>query len=102
MFNKQASEEMEITAYERPSSYTVSCNSCGSLFVSTFRFLPSGEGTNVEVHFNCQTKSLFALLMSPLSRLMLGTMKKAIDKDLEDLKAVAERLAAEPSAEPTA
>ena len=98
MFKKEATEEMHITAFELNKSYTVSCNSCGALFTSTFRFQPDDGGTLVTFDFNCQAQSFFAKLMKPLSWLMMGPMKKCIQQDLNDLKAVAEGAgAAKPS-----
>ena len=85
MFKRECTEEMEITGFEPGRSYTVHCESCGAVYDSTFRFTPDGPATRVEVEFNCRPVSFFAKIMSPLSALMMGPMKRCIDKDLEDL-----------------
>ena len=90
MMGKEATETLEITAFDPPRSYTVEADSCGCHFVSTFRFTPEAGGTRVELEVGGHANSFMAKLMSPLSGLMMGTMKKMMDQDLEDVKRVAE------------
>ena len=90
MMGKEATETLEITAFDPPRSYTVEADSCGCHFVSTFRFTPEAGGTRVELEVASQAKTFMAKLLSPLGCLMAGTMKKMMDQDLEDLKHVAE------------
>lgn len=40
MFKRETTEEMEVTAFDPPHSYTVEADSCGAHFTSTFRFEP--------------------------------------------------------------
>lgn len=91
MFGKACSEEMWITAFEPPRGYTVECDSCGAHYATQFRFEPHGDGTRVEQEFTCRASSFMAKLMSPLARLMMKPMLQAMDQDLDDLKAAAER-----------
>ncbi len=91
MFKKEATETMEITSFEPPHSYAIEATSCGSHWRSEFRFIEDGPGrTRVELHMAIQAVSLFAKLMSPLSRVMMGAMRKCIERDLADIKRVAE------------
>lgn len=90
IMGKEATETMEVTAFDPPRSYTVEADSCGCHFLSTFRFTPESDGTRVELEVASQANTLMAKLMSPISALMAGTMKKMMDQDLEDLKRVAE------------
>ena len=91
MFNKEATEEMEITAMEPNKSYTLGCDSCGCTYSSTFRFTPNGNGTNVEFHMDARPISLFAKIMSPVTALMFGPMmRKCMTKDMAELKAAVE------------
>lgn len=87
---REATETLEITAFDPPHSYRVEADSCGCHYVSTFRFTPEAGGTRVELEVGGHATTFMAKLMSPLSGLMAGTMKKMIDQDLEDLKRVAE------------
>lgn len=90
MFKKEHAEEMEITSFDPGKHYTVRCESCGCVYESEFKFRPDGSSTEVEVEMRTRAVSFFAKLMSPLGKLMMGPMKKCIDKDMEELKSAAE------------
>jgi hypothetical protein len=90
MYGKQSTEELEVTAFDEPHGYTVECQSCGCYFRSKYFMVGDIAGTHVRMEMDCQPISLFAKLMSPISRLMMGSVKKCIEADLEDLRVVAE------------
>lgn len=90
MFKKETTEEMWISAYDPPRSYTVQADSCGSDFFTTFTFTREGDGTKVDMEVRTKSRTIFAKLMSPLGALFAGAMKKLMKKDLDDLKQVAE------------
>jgi len=91
MMRKECTEEMEIVEFTPPRSYTVACESCGCAYRTQFRFVPDGRGTRVDFDWSWQPLTFFAKLMMPLGKLMMGTMKKCIDNDLEDMKKAAEQ-----------
>jgi len=90
MFGKESSEEMEVTEFDPPHSYSAAAESCGCRYDFTFRFHPEGEATKVELVMQWKAVSMLAKLMSPLAGLMIGPMKKCIQQDLENLKLAAE------------
>lgn len=90
MFGKETTEEMEITDFRPGRSYTVGGESCGSVWSSTFKFAPNDDGTEVSMEMSFRPVSMFAKVMSPLSFLFIGTCKKMMEKDLEDLRKAAE------------
>ena len=90
VFGRQATEEMEFTAYEADESYTVECDSHGTHYRSIFQFEPVGDTTDVNVLFEAKPVSLKAKLLAPLGWLMLGTTKKIFQRDVDDLKRAAE------------
>ena len=90
MFKREATEEMEITALERPDRVAVGGESCGTRFLTEFRFTPEGGGTRVELEMRFEALTLFAKLMSPLGGLMAKSAAKQMQADLDDLAAVAE------------
>lgn len=51
MFGKDATEEMEITAYEPPTDLTVRANSHGTDYVTVFRFEAADGGTRLTEEF---------------------------------------------------
>jgi hypothetical protein len=90
MFGKECTEEMQITAFDPGQSYEVTCHSCGADYRTLFRFTSDGGGTRVDVDFHTRATSLAAKLMVPMGWLMVGMVKKCVEKDVEDLKKVAE------------
>jgi len=90
MFGREAVEVMEIADFQPNRGYAVQCDSCGMHYRCEFTFDRTPGGTHVQMSVNARPLTFFARLMSPLGKLMAGSMKKAMQKDLEDLKAVAE------------
>lgn len=90
MFGKEATETMEVSAYERGKLYTLSCTSCGVAWSSTFRFTPDAGGTRVDLEMVCKPLTFLAKLMSPLGKLMAGSMKKCIEGDINDIRSFVE------------
>jgi len=93
---KMGTEELEITRFVPPqdgsgsASYTSECDSCGCHFTATFRFESTSQGTDTELQMTAQPQTMMAKIMSPLSSLMMGAARKAMEQDLLDLKRVAE------------
>ena len=90
MFGKKSTEEMEITEFDAPHRYVVEGESCGGHYRFEYRFVGDIAGTNIRLNVETRALSFFAKLMSPLSKLMMGPMKKCIAADLEDVKSLAE------------
>ena len=93
VFGKKSTEEMEITAFSPPDGYTVETDLCGVHYRAEYRFISDIAGTHMRVTFDAQPVSFWAKLMSPLSMLTIGSMKKCVDADLEDVKRMAESVA---------
>ena len=90
MFGREASEVMEVTAFDPPSGYALGCVSCGCRYHTEFRLKPNGTGTDVEMVFDVQGLTLVAKVMGLLMRPMLKMCMKQIAKDLDDAKAAIE------------
>ncbi|MHC4909619.1 MAG: SRPBCC family protein [Planctomycetota bacterium] len=90
MFKREATEEMAVTDFDRPSRYTLTCTSCGAEYASTFHFNPDGEATEVEMVMAVRPITLAAKLMSPLSRLMTGPLVKCVERDIDDIAKIVE------------
>ncbi len=88
MFKKEATEEMWVTGFNPPNSYTVEAESHGSRYSTIFDFKAEGEGTKVTWAFTATPLSLGAKIMAPIfGVLMKGTMKKCMLGDLEAIGA---------------
>ena len=86
MFNRAATEEMEITAWEAGKSYTVEAESCGAHYATKFTVEPQGESSVVRMDMQVRPLTMTARLMAPLGWLMKGAMKKCLAADMDDLK----------------
>lgn len=92
MFKKEATEEMWVSGFDAPKSYTVDAESHGMHYSTLFSFAPDGNGTNVSWTFSGTALTLGTKIMSPIFNvLMKGTMKKCMLGDLEALRDVCER-----------
>jgi hypothetical protein len=91
MFGREATETMEFTVFQPNDRYVLSCHSCGALIETEFRFSDNVGGTLVEVTMTGRAQTFFAKLMTPLSWLMSGMMKKCLQGDLDRIKASIEQ-----------
>lgn len=96
MFGREATETMAITQWspDAPTpAYAIGGDTCGARFESVFRFHPAdgGRSTRVEFEMSMQAVTLFAKIMMPLSKLLMGPMmRKCLLADVRDMKRVAE------------
>jgi uncharacterized protein YndB with AHSA1/START domain len=91
MFGREATEEMEFTAFEPNRRYVLEAQSCGCRYVSEFRFEPAGGGTRMTMDFRGVPLTFAAKVMSALMGWMMkGAVTKCVQQDIDDLKAAAE------------
>jgi hypothetical protein len=90
VFKREATETMEVTAFEPGRRFVTIASSCGTHYRSEYRFTPEGGGTKVDMSFEARAVSFWAKLMSPLFTLMKGTMRKCFEDDMEALRKVLE------------
>ena len=90
LYGKQATEEMWVAGFDPPRSYVVEAESHGAQYRTEITFVPDGNGTRVTFVFGARPLSFFARLFSVFSGLMMKSVRKALEQDLEDLKRTAE------------
>ena len=90
MYNREGTEEMEVIQLDRPSSYTLGCESHGCRYQSTFSCAPDGETTVVEMTFEAIPLNTLARLTALAMRPMIKSVMRVCQQDLEDIKAAAE------------
>ena len=91
MFGKEATETMWITRAEEPSFYETRAESHGSIYTTRIGLDDAPGGTRLSMAFGAVPQTFGAKVMGVVfSTLMRGSMRKAILKDLEDIKAAAE------------
>lgn len=87
LFGKEATETMWITDYAENEYYQTRAESHGSIYKSRISTEPVGENTRLTMAFNTEPLSIGAKLFSfCLGFMIKGTMKKALTKDLNDIK----------------
>jgi len=89
MFKKEAVEEMWVTGFKPPQSYTVEANSHGMRYETLYEFTPEGDGTKVTWTFKGTPLTLGAKLTAPIFGLLFtGVMRKCMQGDLDALRDV--------------
>ena len=91
MFGKEATETMWISAAEENHWYETTAESHGSIYKSRLEIQDAGDGVELSMRFDATPTSLFARIMSMTSFMFNGTIKKAFQRDLQDIKRLAEK-----------
>lgn len=86
--------EMEITAFERHRSYTITHHKAGVRIDTVFAFEPVGPGTRVSIEFALHPQGLPPAVLSPLEWAITGKVRDVLNADLLDLKQSIERVVA--------
>jgi hypothetical protein len=87
MFGKEATEIMWITDFVENEYYQTRAESHGSIYLSRLSIERVGENTKLTMSFSAEAQTFFAKIFSfSMGFLMKGSMKKALIKDLNDIK----------------
>jgi hypothetical protein len=84
---------MEVTAFEKNRTYTVTHRKAGVRIDAVFTFEPIREGTRVSIDFGLNPQGLPPALLSPLEWAMAGKVRDVLGRDLHDLKESVEHVA---------
>lgn len=85
------SAEMEVTAFERNRTYTISHHKAGIHIDAIFAFAPSGDGTDVSIEFSLDRQGVPPGLLAPLGWAIDSKVRDVLTQDLADLKRAAEQ-----------
>jgi len=91
LFGEHATVEKWITAAAENEFYGTRAESDGFVFLTTNRLADSGGGVSLASSHETKPQSIAAKLKSMPMFLFKGVIKKAIVKDLNDIKAAVER-----------
>ena len=87
MFGKEAVETMWITDYAENEYYQTRAESHGSIYKSRISIEHVGENTKLTMSFTAEAQTFFVKVFSKCMGFMIkGSMKKALIKDLNDIK----------------
>ncbi len=88
---REATEEMTVTFFDPPRRYIVNAESHGARYRTEVSVEATGASSCcVTQTFEATPVSLLAKLMSPLSFLMAGMVRKCFEADLADIAKAAE------------
>lgn len=91
MYGKRATETMWITDVAEGSSYATEARSHGSIYRTLLSVSEESGGTRLEMEFSAQPVTIPARLMSfVLGPFIARSIRTALLKDLEDIRAAAE------------
>jgi len=86
VLGREDSAEMEITAFERNKTYTITHHKAGVKLDTTFWFEAEGTGTKVSVEFELDAGGVPPGLLAPLGWAIGGKVERVLSHDLADLK----------------
>lgn len=87
MFGKEATETMWITDYVENEYYQTRAESHGSIYISRLSIESFGEKNKLTMSFTSEAQTFLVKILSYcMGFMMKGSMKKALIKDLSDIK----------------
>ena len=88
MFGKEATETMWITDYVENEYYQTRAESHGSIYISRLSIKRVENKTKLTMSFSAEAQTFFVKIFSLCMGFVIkGSMKKALIKDLNDIKA---------------
>ncbi len=88
MGGKEATTELEITEYIENDRVRIIADSHGTLWDTLFTVRSVGEGTELKLVMDARTDKIMSKVMNFLIK---GMIKKAIEKDMDAVKAYCEK-----------
>ena len=87
MFGKEATETMWITDYVENNYYQTRAESHGSIYISRVSVERVGENSKLTMSFSAEAQTFLVKIISVcMGFIIKGSMKKALLKDLNDIK----------------
>jgi len=85
------SAEMEVTSFQRDTTYTITHHKAGVRIDTVFWFEPAGDSTKVTVEFEIDAGGLPPGFLAPLNWAIAGKVRDVIGHDLTELKTSLEK-----------
>ena len=86
VFGRSDTAEMEVTAYERNRTYTITHHKMAARIETVFTFEALNGGTRVNVELSLSGPGLPPGLLAPIEWAIAGTVRDVLGQDLSDLK----------------
>jgi hypothetical protein len=78
--------EMEVTAFDRDKTYTITHHKMGTKIDAVFTFERASEGTKVKIEFTLAGQGMPPGLLAPFEWAIAGKIRDVLSQDLADLK----------------
>jgi hypothetical protein len=91
MHGSTATEEMTVAELAPPSRFVLTAENHGARYRAEHVFAAEAVDTRLTLSFEGKPVTLFAYLMTPLSYLLAGAVRRQLEADLADLKRAAEQ-----------
>lgn len=92
MFGKEAMETMWITEAVENEYYCTRAENHGAVYITRLSLQPQGNATELTMTFTGEAETMVAKILSALMGVFIkGSLKKALLKDLEDIKSHIEK-----------
>ena len=88
MMGREASTELEVTEYVENERVRIVSEAGGALWDTVFTVAPDGQGTELQMVMDAQPRIMSARMTMPL---IMGAVRKAVERDLDAVKAFCER-----------
>jgi uncharacterized protein YndB with AHSA1/START domain len=85
------SAEMEVTAFARNRTYTITHQKAGARIDAVFTFEPVSDGTRVEIEFILGSQGLPPGALAPVRLAIANKVRDVLGHDLDDLKTFIEQ-----------
>jgi uncharacterized protein YndB with AHSA1/START domain len=86
VLGRSDSAEMEVTAFERNRTYTITHHKAGTRIDTLFTFEPFEDSTKVRIEYVLESHGLPPGLLAPLGWAIAGKVRDVISRDLADLR----------------
>lgn len=91
LFGKEATETMWVAAAETGHWYETNALNHGMAYTTRLSVAELADGTTLTMTFDAKPTTLVAKLMTPISMMFNGTVRKLLQQDLSDIKVAAEQ-----------
>ena len=88
MMGREASTELEVTEYVENERLRIVSEAGGALWDTVFTVAPDGEGTELKMVMDATPRNMGARMTLPL---VIGAVQKAVEQDMDSVKAFCER-----------
>ena len=88
MMGREASTELGVTEYVENERVRIVSEAGGAVWDTVFTVTPHAQGAELKMKMEAQPRSMSARMTIPL---IIGTVRKAVEQDLDAVKAFCER-----------